>query len=158
MPSGRRRSSITNDHDGPAVNWDVLPIIVIEPVPLSEREKRILDEIEKDLYSEDPRFARDIRHPWWQKIRQVKLGGGLFVAGLLLLIGFFVSGGVVVVGVLAFGSMVAGIVLMSGATHDIARDQLRMHKLTMGDRLRESVRTRASSLEKKLRDRYKKGP
>ena len=127
-------------------------------MPLSEREKRILEEIEKDLYSEDPGFARDIRHPWWQKIRQVKVGGGLFVAGLLLLIGFFVSGGVVLLGVAAFASMVAGIVLMSGATHDIARDQIRMHKVTMGDRLRESLRTRTTSLEKKLRERYKKGP
>lgn len=127
-------------------------------MPLSEREKRILEEIEKDLYSEDPGFARDIRHPWWQKVRQVKVGAGLFVAGLLLLIGFFVSGGVVLLGVLAFASMVGGIVLMSGATHDIARDQIRMHKVTMGGRLRDGVRARTTSWEQKLRERYKKGP
>ena len=127
-------------------------------MPLSEREKRILEEIEKDLYSEDPGFARDIRHPWWQKVRQVKVGGGLFVAGLLLLIGFFVSGGVVLLGVLAFACMVGGVVLMSGATHDIARDQIRMHKVTMGGRLRDGVRARTTSWEQKLRERYKKGP
>lgn len=124
-------------------------------VPLTEREKQILQEIEKNLYSEDPSFARDIKHPWWHKFRQVKMGGGLFVVGLALLVGFFVTRHVIV-GVLAFGAMVCGIVLMSTATGDIARDQIRMHKDTLADRVSNSVRSRLEGWEKKLKERYKK--
>jgi hypothetical protein len=126
-------------------------------VPLSEREKQILDDIEKNLYSEDPAFARDIRQPWWHKVRQVKFGAVVFVVGLALLVGFFLTRSVVI-GAVAFSSMVGGIVLMSTASGDIARDQMRMHKVTMGDRLTGSFRTRWAAWDERFRSRYKKRP
>ena len=126
-------------------------------MPLSEREKQILEDIEKNLYTEDPGFARDIRQPWWHKVRQVKMGALLFVVGLALLLGFFATQSVIV-GVLAFSAMVGGIVLMSMATGDIARDQIRMQKATMSDRLAGSLRSRWDSWEQKFRSRYKKRP
>lgn len=126
-------------------------------MPLTEREKQILEDIEKNLYTEDPGFARDIRQPWWHKVRQVKFGAGLFLVGLALLLGFFVTRSVIV-GVLAFSAMVGGIMLMSTATGDIARDQIRMHQLTMSDRLTGSLRSRWTSWEQKFRSRYKKRP
>lgn len=81
-------------------------------VPLSEREQRILEEIEKGLYEEDPRFARGVaqRSPIDAGVRRARTGVGLFFAGLVLLVVFFVSRSLPL-GVVAFGSMVAGIVL-----------------------------------------------
>jgi uncharacterized membrane protein len=126
-------------------------------VPLTEREKQILQDIEANLYTEDPGFARGIRQPWWHKVRQVKFGAALFVVGLALLMGFFVTQNVIV-GVFAFMAMVGGIVLMSTATGDIARDQIRMHKDAVADRVTDNVRTRVTSWQDKFRSRYKKRP
>ena len=86
-------------------------------MPLSDREQRILEEIEKNLYEEDPRFARATRRvtPRFDRSKRARLGGLLFVAGLGTLLIFFVTQ-LVVVGVLAFGGMVAGIVLVLGSS------------------------------------------
>ncbi|MGH2776569.1 MAG: DUF3040 domain-containing protein [Actinomycetota bacterium] len=86
-------------------------------MPLSDREQRILEEIEKNLYDEDPRFARATRRatPRFDRSKRARLGGLLFVAGLVTLLVFFVTQ-LVVVGVLAFGGMVAGIVLVLGSS------------------------------------------
>jgi len=36
----------------------------------SERDRLVLDEIERDLAAEDPRLARRLRHPsWWIRYR-----------------------------------------------------------------------------------------
>lgn len=57
-------------------------------MPLSEDEERILQEIEREFYENDPAFAREVgettlyRHSW--RIIKVSLLG--FVAGLALLI------------------------------------------------------------------------
>jgi hypothetical protein len=90
-------------------------------VPLSEREQRILEEIERNLYQEDPKFAHQVRRrvPRMTEARRAKLGVLLFLAGFALLIGFFVSGGNVALGVIAFGAMVGGIVLLAGSVRDI---------------------------------------
>ncbi|HZK51966.1 MAG TPA: DUF3040 domain-containing protein [Actinomycetota bacterium] len=86
-------------------------------MPLSDREQRILEEIEKNLYEEDPRFARATRRatPRFDRSKRARLGGLLFVIGLGTLLVFFVTQ-LVVVGVLAFGGMVAGIVLVLGSS------------------------------------------
>ena len=86
-------------------------------MPLSDREQRILEEIEKNLYEEDPRFARATRRatPRFDRSKRARLGGLLFVVGLGTLLIFFVTQ-LVVVGVLAFGGMVAGIVLVLGSS------------------------------------------
>ncbi len=85
-------------------------------MPLSERERRILEEIEKGLNKEDPSFARGVRRqaPRAADRRRVKTGAGLVVAGLLVLVAFFVSGAIVI-GVVAFALMVAGVVMIAGS-------------------------------------------
>ena len=131
-------------------------------MPLTEREKRILEEIEQNLNSEDPAFARDIRQPWWHKFRQVKLGAGLFAGGFVsLLLGFLFNDRLVWFGVTAFAMMVLGVVLMSGATHDIARDQVRIRGIDRADvteRVSRTISTKVDQWEKKLRARYKRRP
>lgn len=126
-------------------------------MPLTEREKQILEDIEKNLSSEDPGFARDIRQPWSHKLRQVKVGLGVFLLGLALLLGFFATQHVIV-GVLAFSAMVGGIFLMSTATGDMARDQVRLHKDPVKDRITGAVDSKVSSWQERFRSRYRKRP
>ncbi len=86
-------------------------------MPLSDREQRILEEIEKNLYDEDPRFARRSRRatPRFDRSKRARVGAIIFVLGLATLIAFFATQQILV-GVLAFGGMVAGIVLVLGAS------------------------------------------
>jgi hypothetical protein len=126
-------------------------------VPLTEREKQILDEIEKNLSNEDPGFAQGIRKPWSSKVRLVKVGIVVFMMGLALLLGFFATQ-IVAIGVVAFAAMVGGIVLMSTATGDIARDHVRLHKDSVVDRVTRSVDSKVESWQQRFRSRYKKRP
>jgi Flp pilus assembly protein TadB len=120
-------------------------------VPLSEREKRILDEIEKNLHEEDPAFARTVRQqaPQMDEVRRIKVGVGIFIAGFVVLISFFFSGAVGI-GVLAFGLMVAGIVLIAGAMRVIATE-----RRSAADH-RQRFAQRLGGWEERLRQRYKK--
>jgi len=116
-------------------------------VPLSDREQKILEEIERNLYEEDPRLARDApRQTRLDSSSRFKLGLLLFLLGLAILVGFFVSG-LVVVGVVAFGSMVAGLVLLAGSAKDIA---------SSARPSRDQVSQRFSQWEQRLREKYKK--
>jgi hypothetical protein len=63
-----------------------------DAVPLSDHEQRMLDQIEKALYAEDPKFAqsvraRDPRVHYRRKLLQAAigflLGAGLLVAGII---------------------------------------------------------------------------
>jgi hypothetical protein len=114
-------------------------------VPLSDREQKILEEIEKNLYEEDPRLARGSRSRLNNSSR-FKLGLVLFVLGLAILVGFFASG-LVVVGVLAFGAMVSGLVLLAGSAKDFA---------SSARPGRDQVSQRFSQWEQRLREKYKK--
>ncbi|HEX2293870.1 MAG TPA: DUF3040 domain-containing protein [Actinomycetota bacterium] len=121
-------------------------------MPLSEREQRILDEIEKSLYQEDPVFARESaqKRPPGQTIGTVRRGAALFVAGLLVLFAFFMTKQVWV-GALAFGSMVWGIVIVAGALRGAASSPGRTVS-DVGDRIGRA----AGELERRLRQRYKR--
>jgi hypothetical protein len=59
-----------------------------EAVPLSEHEQRLLEQIERALYAEDPKFASTVRGGRLRKpTRRRRLQGvGLFVLGLVLLV------------------------------------------------------------------------
>jgi hypothetical protein len=59
-----------------------------EAVPLSEHEQRLLDQIERALYAEDPKFASTVRGGRLRKpTRRRRLQGiGVFALGLVLLV------------------------------------------------------------------------
>jgi hypothetical protein len=59
-----------------------------EAVPLSEHEQRLLEQIERALYAEDPKFASTVRGGRLRKpTRRRRLQGvGWFVLGLVLLV------------------------------------------------------------------------
>ncbi|KID28032.1 DUF3040 domain-containing protein [Prauserella rugosa] len=57
-------------------------------MPLSEHEQRLLDQIERELYAEDPKFASSVRGAKVRRPRRGRRlqGGALFVLGIGLLV------------------------------------------------------------------------
>ena len=69
-------------------------------MPLSEHEQRILEDIERRLQQDDPRFAQQVAHASLSSElgRRVRLGVLLFVAGFVMLMLFWVSVWVAITG------------------------------------------------------------
>ena len=79
-------------------------------VPLSEHEQRLLDQMERALYAEDPKFATSMRNPnpLAGDKRRIALGVLALLAGMgLLLAG--VATKLVIIGVLGFLAMLGGL-------------------------------------------------
>ena len=79
-------------------------------MPLSEHEQRLLEQMERALYAEDPKFATSMRNPrpMAGDKRRVALGVVAFLVGIgLLLAG--VATQLVIVGVIGFLAMLGGI-------------------------------------------------
>jgi hypothetical protein len=81
-------------------------------VPLSEHEQRLLDQIERALYQDDPKFASAVR----QTDLRTHMKRRLVKAGLVLTLGFgLLLTGVVIsqplVGIAGFGVMVLALLL-----------------------------------------------
>ncbi len=121
-------------------------------VPLSDSEQRILEEIEKNLYADDPAFARGVkrRAPLFSEFRRLRLGIVTLLAGIGFLVWFFFSDNLIL-GVLAFGAMVAGIVFATRSLWGLATDK-RRHRPGNRERMNSALR----QWEAKLRDRYKR--
>ncbi len=121
-------------------------------MPLSEHEQRILEEIEKGLYKEDPSLAREIKRkaPTAQDRRRVRAGIVVFVLGFVILIAFFATG-LILLGVAAFGAMVYGIVLVAGSL--LASFAPRRPP---GPRIPDRISDATKRMEDKLRRRYKR--
>lgn len=118
-------------------------------MPLSDREQRILEEIEKTLYKEDPGFAEDVqtgrsRHDR----RRTQIGAALSAAGFITLIVFFITTAVLV-GVIAFGAMVAGIVMVVSSLRSTEEDPTQQG-------INTGFGSFARSWEERLRERYRK--
>jgi len=77
-------------------------------MPLSERENQILQDIERRLYEQDPRFAREVEETNLPAhlARNIRRGVVAFMAGFGILVFFFVRP-ILLIGVLAFLVMVA---------------------------------------------------
>jgi hypothetical protein len=121
-------------------------------VPLSEREQKILQEIERDLYREDPAFAREVRRPGpgWDGAARARVGALLVLAGILCLVGFFARGWLVA-GVAAFGAMVAGVVLLAGSFKALLA-QRQQPQQQPRERLAKLLRR----VEERIRQRYRR--
>ena len=122
-------------------------------MPLSEREQKILQEIERDLYREDPAFARDVSDGGrWDEAARARAGALLVVAGLVSLLGFFVAEQLWL-GVVAFGAMVAGVVLIAGSVRTLITKRSPRAEEPSRRRVSEAVRR----LEERIRHRYRGG-
>ncbi|MGH3694484.1 MAG: DUF3040 domain-containing protein [Pseudonocardiaceae bacterium] len=86
-------------------------------MPLSEHEQRLLDQIERALYAEDPKFASNVRGARMRSLsyRRRIQGIALFVLGLLLLVAGVVLPyrlvGVPIISVVGFLVMFAGAIV-----------------------------------------------
>lgn len=121
-------------------------------MPLSEDEERILKDIEREFYENDPDFAREVgettlyRHSW----RNIKLSLVGFVAGLVLLVlALSVSF------LLAFG----GFLVMLGSALVIERNARKMGRaglesVTKTLRTKNNLREVLGSSSEKMRERF----
>jgi hypothetical protein len=79
-------------------------------MPLSEYEQRVLEEMEQQLRSDDPKLAKAISGGAPRRPMTVALGSVLVLAGVgLLFIGLY--NGLIWLGLLAFVAMFAGVLL-----------------------------------------------
>lgn len=91
-------------------------------MPLSEHEQRVLEQIERSLYEEDPKFRATVKKTARPRanLGSLRLAIALGVVGLAVLVG-----GVwlqnVIVGVLGFLIMLAGGIMGVRATQDDAK-------------------------------------
>lgn len=87
-------------------------------MPLSEYEQRMLQQMEQQLRSDDPKLASTLAERPRLNARRLLAGVLLVVAGLGLLVGGVAIGDVlgVVVGVLGFGAMLGGVLLTFSRT------------------------------------------
>ncbi|HVL89011.1 MAG TPA: DUF3040 domain-containing protein [Actinomycetota bacterium] len=91
-------------------------------MPLSEHEQRILDEIERRLVEEDPKFARGVhaKTPHGQSLRRLRRGIMGFAAGLALLIsGLLIPDAFFLFGIAAFAVMLASAVVIASSVKAI---------------------------------------
>jgi DUF3040 family protein len=92
-------------------------------VPLSENEQRILEEIEKRLQEEDPRFAHAVsRRSLHQHVgSRIRWGGVAFVAGFVMLMLFAISAWVAIAG---FGVMLVSSLFVYQQLRRMTGDQI----------------------------------
>ncbi|HUQ38683.1 MAG TPA: DUF3040 domain-containing protein [Acidimicrobiales bacterium] len=121
-------------------------------MPLSEEEQRVLREIERSFYENDPDFAHDVgsRTIWKDAGRNVKWGVVGFVVGLAFLLATFAS----VHPILGF----VGFLVMLGCTFVIERNLRRMGKAglrSFSDTMRaRGVTDVLGDTRRRLRDRF----
>lgn len=96
-------------------------------MPLSDREQQILQEIEDQLYEQDPEFARGVSSTTLQVhlLRNVRRGIAAFLAGFGVLVVFFFQTELII-GIAAFLLMLAGAVYTYDNVRKIGSEQLRV--------------------------------
>ena len=93
-------------------------------MPLSENEQRLLDQIERALYAEDPKFASTVRTSDLKThlLRRIRRAAALLTVGLITLV-VGVAASLVAVGVAGFVVMlVAGLVIARSLTRMSGRE------------------------------------
>jgi hypothetical protein len=130
-----------------------------ERMPLSEHEQRLLDQIERALYAEDPKFASSVRGARLRRpSRRRRLQGiALFVLGVaLLVLGVILPlkpGGVPVVSLLGFLVMFFGALLtLSAMRHGGGEGEEGAEDNEGGG----SPKARRSSFSQRMEDRFRK--
>ena len=93
-------------------------------MPLSEQEQRILEDIERRLQQEDPRFAEQVARSSLSShvARRIRWGALGFLAGFVMLMLFVVSVWVAIAG---FGVMLASALFVYQQLRRMGRDQIR---------------------------------
>lgn len=126
-------------------------------MPLSEHEQRLLDQIERALYAEDPKFASAVRasDPRNRARRRLWMAGLLFVVGISLLFTGVIVGheGGTAVGLAGFLIMFAAAVLAATSWKRLnGREPLRV----VGSDRPPRSRPRRISMMERLEQRWRR--
>ncbi len=109
-------------------------------MPLSDHEQRILEEIERQLYEQDPKFARNVasRARKTHSAHNLRRGIAVFAVGFAALFGFFAKPNLLL-GVAAFLLMLSGATLAYNGAKRSGEERAarRPGNDTVGRRLRE---------------------
>ena len=95
-------------------------------MPLSDHEQRILDEIERRLSEEDPRFVKTVgrANPHVHAAKRMRLGVFLFIIGFVMLLLFPIAAWGQWAAIAGFGVMLASALLVYHYLKQMGRDQL----------------------------------
>lgn len=130
-------------------------------MPLSEHEQRLLDQIERALYAEDPKFASSVRGARFgrpsrrrrlQGIALLVLGVALLVLGVILP---FKPGGVPVVSLLGFLVMFGGALLTVTALRQGDDTEAQPGEAQPGG-AGGPAKARRSSFSQRMEDRFRR--
>jgi hypothetical protein len=124
-------------------------------VPLSDNEQRLLEQMERALYAEDPKFASAMRGAARRpgSARRLLLGvGGLLLGLVLLLTG--VAQQIVLLGVLGFVTMLAGTAYAVSAQRRIGPTGVVGAGGTVRPSSGAAARRRRSSFMQRLEERW----
>jgi hypothetical protein len=119
-------------------------------MPLSDHEQRMLEEIERRLVADDPKFAREVSAGGSQgaALRKVKRAVVAFVLGFgLLIAGLFYPDRLIIFGIAAFAVMVASAALIASGIKQVS--------LERGERMQQPGWL--SRMEDRWRKRYERG-
>ena len=131
---------------------------VTAPVPLSDDEERILNEIEEGLYESDPGLAREVAQTtvYTKSLRSLKWSGLAFFAGIVLM--------VVTLSVSFLLAFVAFLVML-GAAWAIERNARQLGKTGLeqaaqssrGSRFRSTLGGSGQRIRDLMRERFRRG-
>ncbi len=101
-------------------------------MPLSEHEQKILEDIERSLQKEDPRFAQQVtRHSLFSLMSQrIRVGVLAFIAGFVMLMLFMISLWVALAG---FGVMLFSALFIYQQLRRLGNERGAGGKLSMSD-------------------------
>ena len=120
-------------------------------VPLSEDEQRILHEIERQFYEQDPAFARQVGSTtvYSHAGRNLKWAAAGFVTGLVLMITLFVSS--LALGFIGFAVMFVSAVIFERNLRRMGKAG--WHAVTMPG---SGLRSVLGDARKRVRDRFRR--
>ncbi len=126
-------------------------------MPLSEHEQRLLDQMERAISAEDPKFATTLRspRPALGDKRRVVVGVVSVLAGIGLLLGG-VATRVVVLGVAGFLAMLVGLLMILGAFGKPGQPSKSKPKSKPGHPRGRSRQHRGDSITDKMEDRWRR--
>jgi hypothetical protein len=115
-------------------------------VPLSEHEQRLLDQIERALYQEDPKFATTVRSTDLRTHmkRRLRRAGFVFGVGIVVLLGGLVSN-MPAVGIGGFVVMVAALALALSSWKRLGTSPTQGLRAVDSDRPARTKRSKSSS-------------
>ena len=126
-------------------------------MPLSEHEQRLLDQIERALYAEDPKFVSTVRTADLRSVmrRRLRWAAAVFVVGFVLLLAGVTEP---VVGIVGFLVMLGAIGLGLSAWKRIGSNPTTLRAVDgRAERTRTRTRRRAkASARQRLEERWQR--